>query len=782
MGMEQTAEELREQVIASRRAAAKRLTPEQQRLIAFVGLGVAALLVVILLINAVAYTKRYDGRVYRGVRVAGVYVGGLTRDEAIARIDAETATWLKEPLAAKTADGDHQWQVFPYDLGVTFDSAAAANSALDYGRDEWFLANFGEWFGAFASRQGTNLTIPAQLDDAQLEMVLRSWAPSATYVPTDAVFTVANQGQLTIVADKDGLGFDLDGSREAILAQSALLSDGPATLAQVPVPAPINAEMLRQVEDQAAAIADTALTVRYADQTWTLSQEAIANALAYRLEDGELVVSLRADRLAPFFAQLRTVIDKPGTGAKLVGGSNGQYTLQPSTDGVALDEAATLAAIDAALASGAGETQALANPQAPPIVTADLEPIRARLNAITSSQVVATFEEYKRAFYPADIWPLIVLVEQPDKPEKVAITLDEEGLRALSQVLANDLNQEVRNAEFAFVNRAVRDVVSSLDGRIVQVPATAQALRTAILNASGTMTPVVAVTKPQIPSAKKEDYATPDRLGVGRTDFSSSIPSRWHNVELAAERLNGALIAPGATFSFNAQVGEQTVANGYQEAYGIAVVPGAGGVGEAKTVSSVAGGICQVSTTLFHSVFRAGLPIQERNHHLFWVSYAGNSSTGMMGLDATVDDQSGLDFQFVNSTGGWLGIEAVTVDGVLEVSLFGKDPGWNVVIDDPIITNIRVPDPKPAYDKTHDLVPGTQLFIEHATEGFDSAIRRRVFASDGAPLLFNGVPMDLTLRSSYLASRDRFQVGVPETEPLDTPYIPADENNGGADQ
>jgi vancomycin resistance protein YoaR len=276
----------------------------------------------------------------------------------------------------------------------------------------------------------------------------------------------------------------------------------------------------------------------------------------------------------------------------------------------------------------------------------------------------------------------------------------------------------------------------------------------------------------------KEEMATPDRLAVGRTDFSFSIPSRWHNVELAAERLNGALIPPGEIFSFNEQVGEQTVANGYLEAYGIAVVQGAGGTSEPKTVSSVAGGICQVSTTLFHSVFRAGLPIQERNHHLFWVSYAA-SSTGMMGLDATVDDQSGLDFQFYNSTGSWLGIQAVTVDGVLEISLYGKDPGWNIVIDDPIVTNIRVPDPKPAYDKTHDLPAGQLLLIEHAADGFDASIRRRVFDSSGAPLRYNDTPMDLTLRSSYLASRDRYQVGVPASEPLDTPYVPKEEDGGG---
>jgi vancomycin resistance protein YoaR len=335
----------------------------------------------------------------------------------------------------------------------------------------------------------------------------------------------------------------------------------------------------------------------------------------------------------------------------------------------------------------------------------------------------------------------------------------------------------VRNAEFAFARGAVRDVVSSQDGRVLQLDGTDQAFSNAILAAAPTMSPIVAVTKPQIPSSKKEEMATPDRLAIGRTDYSSSIPSRAHNVELAAERLNGALIAPGQSFSFNEQVGKQTVDNGYVEAYGIALVDGAGGTSEYKTVSSVAGGICQVSTTLFHAVFRSGLPIEERNYHLFWVTYAA-SSTGMMGLDATVDDQSGLDFQFANTTGGWLGIEATVNDGVLQVALYGKDPGWKVSIDDPIITNVRVPNPKPAYEKTYDLQPRTILMIEHSVEGFDATIRRRVFDSKGNPVIYQGKPMDVQLKSSYQASRDRYQVGVPKGEPLDTPYVPADGDGG----
>lgn len=72
------------------------------------------------------------------------------------------------------------------------------------------------------------------------------------------------------------------------------------------------------------------------------------------------------------------------------------------------------------------------------------------------------------------------------------------------------------------------------------------------------------------------------------------------------------------------------------------------------------GGICQVSTTIFQAVYGAGLPLEERNWHAIWLPNYGppNSPTGKKGLDATVDDQAGLDFKFRNTTGGWVAVEA----------------------------------------------------------------------------------------------------------------------------
>lgn len=765
--MEHTASNrLREQLIASRVAANKRLAPLQQRLAIVLTLGAAICLAILLIALAGGYVGRYQGRIYRGVAVAGVPVGGLDREEALARLDARVAEWQTAAGTAQTRDGAHSWPIDPAALGVSLDTAAAIDTALGYGRGSNALGNFSAWFGTLLPG-GHQLTIPAGLDDAAVETVLRAWAPEATYAPTNATFKVSAEGKPTVIADVNGLGFDFDASRAALLDHAARLSTGAVTLTQVPVPAPIGAAMLRDKEAQVRAITGQALIARYNGQTWTLDQATLTNAVAYRLRDGQLILALDPARLRPFFDQIEAVLNQPGVNAKLATDARGVYTIVPGKQGVGIDEAATLEALDAALAGGGHELALTVIPIDPPIVAADLEPIRARLEQILGKPLIVRFEEYRRTFVRSDLLPIITLTEQPTRPEKIALGVDETALRALTQVIANDLNQPVRDAQFRLVQGMVEDVVKSQDGREVQFDGTDKALRDALLGATGGASPAVAVVKPITPSSLKATMLTPDVLGRGQTDYSTSIPSRKHNVELAVEHLNGTLVPPGAKFSFNAAVGAQTVENGYEEAYGIELVPGAGGgPGQAQTVSSIAGGICQVSTTLFHGVFRAGLPIEQRNWHLFWVTYA-NSSTGAQGLDATVDDQSNLDFQWWNNTGNWIGIGAYADGATVGVTLYGKDPGWDVQIDDPVITDVIASDPVPVNEKTHDLPVGQTLMIEHATDGFTSAIHRQVFDANGKLVIFNGAAMDTVFKSNYLPSRDRYQIGVPQSTPLD---------------
>lgn len=84
------------------------------------------------------------------------------------------------------------------------------------------------------------------------------------------------------------------------------------------------------------------------------------------------------------------------------------------------------------------------------------------------------------------------------------------------------------------------------------------------------------MTKPQVASSDKEKMGPFTRLGAGRTNYGFRDANGKHNVELAMSKLDGALVAPGETFSFNDVVGEQTVEQGYKQGFGIELVGGQG--------------------------------------------------------------------------------------------------------------------------------------------------------------------------------------------------------------
>lgn len=114
------------------------------------------------------------------------------------------------------------------------------------------------------------------------------------------------------------------------------------------------------------------------------------------------------------------------------------------------------------------------------------------------------------------------------------------------------------------------------------------------------------------------------------------IPNRAYNVEKAAALINGQVVKPGKTFSFNDIVGDRNEENGWKEANGII---------DGSTLSrQYGGGVCQVSTTLYNALLE-GYPYFEfsRRKHSFPSTYVDK------GLDATVDTGH-IDFKFTNNS------------------------------------------------------------------------------------------------------------------------------------
>ena len=155
-----------------------------------------------------------------------------------------------------------------------------------------------------------------------------------------------------------------------------------------------------------------------------------------------------------------------------------------------------------------------------------------------------------------------------------------------------------------------------------------------------------ATTRDKQPKVVAADLAGRDlEIGRYRTRFDSGLQGRTRNIEVASERIDGHVMMPGETFSFNQMTGERTWDKGYRMAHIFETKPGAE---KAEVVDGLAGGVCQVSSTLYNAVRRAnkrtdgGLKIVERESHSLPVTYVPS------GLDATVAWPN-RDFKFRNN-------------------------------------------------------------------------------------------------------------------------------------
>jgi vancomycin resistance protein YoaR len=141
------------------------------------------------------------------------------------------------------------------------------------------------------------------------------------------------------------------------------------------------------------------------------------------------------------------------------------------------------------------------------------------------------------------------------------------------------------------------------------------------------------------------------------TTLEGRTRAQKHNAWLALSRLNGAIVEPGKTFSFNAKVGSFSRDQGYRKApvsY------------NGQLIDSWGGGVCQASTTLYNAALLSGMEIVERNRHRFAPSYVPP------GRDAAVAFNS-IDLRFRNPHPYPVRI-ACTSDGKrIEVTLWAEE-------------------------------------------------------------------------------------------------------------
>lgn len=243
-------------------------------------------------------------------------------------------------------------------------------------------------------------------------------------------------------------------------------------------------------------------------------------------------------------------------------------------------------------------------------------------------------------------------------------------------------------------------------------------------------------------------------LSTATTGYFGSFAERINNIARGAARMNGLIVAPGATFSFNTALGSAGTEDGFVDGY--AIVNG-------QLEKVVGGGLCQVSTTMYRAVFLAGLNLVERRNHSYIVNFYENID----GFDATVFAPY-TDFKWSNDTGGPVYILASTNPQAATVtfSLYGFNDGRTTKMIGPFSKNEKKQSiANWQYDPT--LKPGETRQLVHGRPGKDVEMTRVVTSASGK-VLHND-----KLQSKYKPWEDFFLYGPGVTPPKGVNIIPA---------
>jgi vancomycin resistance protein YoaR len=406
--------------------------------------------------------------------------------------------------------------------------------------------------------------------------------------------------------------------------------------------------------------------------------------------------------------------------------------------GTALDRVAATRVVVAALSGFSRRTVGLPVRSEPPALSAaELAAAAARVRVALSAPVRL---RWQGATWTISPWQLRSMLVLPG-PGVPALRIGGAGGNRYLEALQRAIDRPARDAAFAVSPSGTVGVVPSRQGRTVLVHKTAASLLVAGLSRDNRVARVVVATaRPARTTAAAGGMGIRGLVGGYETIYGGDA-NRIHNVQLVSRLLDGKLIAPGATFSFNQTTGARTAAKGFREAPVIIN-------GELQT--GLGGGVCQVSTTVFNAAYEAGLKITARTNHALYISHYP------LGRDATVDYPD-VDLRFVNDTAHWLLLRTFVGSYSLRIGLYGTPQHRHVVTETRPLVETGPPPVKHVPDPS--LTAGRKVVEESGEPSRSTSVRRLVYQR--GKLLY-----DDTWYSSYRAEPKIVFVGtMPKPKP-----------------
>ncbi|MCX7884884.1 MAG: VanW family protein [Caloramator sp.] len=221
------------------------------------------------------------------------------------------------------------------------------------------------------------------------------------------------------------------------------------------------------------------------------------------------------------------------------------------------------------------------------------------------------------------------------------------------------------------------------------------------------------------------------------TKFNLGDVNRSGNIKIAASFVDGTVVMPGELYSMNKTLGPRLESKGYKEAP--VIING-------THVPGLAGGICQVTTTVYNAALLANFPIVERRPHQLRVGYVP------AGRDATISGDY-IDMKFKNTNKYPIYIKSGVSGGNITVTIYGADehPGQTVEITSEIVKKIPA---NIEYIKDSTLTAGKKIVEEKPIDGIKSITYRKVYERGKL------VKSEIISKDTYKAGKGKIRIGT----------------------
>lgn len=281
-----------------------------------------------------------------------------------------------------------------------------------------------------------------------------------------------------------------------------------------------------------------------------------------------------------------------------------------------------------------------------------------------------------------------------------------ERLRGFASELAGQWDRQPMNSQAESFDRAtgVYTYTQEQRGRKLDQEKLADSLLEAVK--TGRLDEVVTAEFAEQEPERTRQQAKAQYKVIGTfTTKTTDNKNRNQNIKLAVDAIDGTVLQPGEEFSFNMATGNRTSEKGYQPA---------GAYKNGILIEEPGGGVCQVSTTLYHAIIQSGFRTTERNAHSFAPTYVEKGQDAMVSFDG----YAGPDLKFVNTGKSSVVLRASFAGRELKMSIVGLpilDEGVEVSIRS---EKVRDVDPGEAvYEENPELPFGTEKAVENPASG-----------------------------------------------------------------